>query len=119
MAAQACLQVGHQQRGCDPFAGNVSYDQRNAFSAEIEKIIVVSAYRPGLKANTGVIEPRDGRQRLRKQSRLHLLGDLQLLGGTALLFKPLGLRPPAFFYRSGYIVEARQDEEVAVYIFKT
>jgi len=48
MAAQACLQVRHQQRRCDPFAGNVSNDQRNAFSAQIEKIIVVSAYRPGL-----------------------------------------------------------------------
>jgi len=50
---------------------------------------------------------------------LHLLGDLQLLGGTTLPLKPLGLGPPAFFNRSGYIVEARQDERVTVHIFKT
>jgi hypothetical protein len=55
-AAQVGLQVSHQERGGDAFAGNVGYDEAETVLAEIEEVIVIAADLAGLDADAGVIE---------------------------------------------------------------
>src|SRR5216684_3113553 len=42
-AAQIGLQVGHQERGGDPFAGDVCDDEAEATFAEVEEVVIVVA----------------------------------------------------------------------------
>ena len=65
-APQIGLQVGHQERGGDSFAGDVCYDEANAALAEIEEIVIVTADLAGLDADARVFESSERRQGLRE-----------------------------------------------------
>src|SRR5713226_8579704 len=50
-AAQIGLQVGHQERGGDPFAGDVCDDEAEATFAEVEEVVIVAADLTSLDAD--------------------------------------------------------------------
>src|SRR5262245_22152171 len=61
LAAQVCLQVGHQKRGGNPFSHDVANYKAQPVWSEVEEIVVVAAHLPRLEADAGIIE--SGRQR--------------------------------------------------------
>ena len=65
-------------------------DQAETLSAQVEEIVIVAANLPRLVADACVFERAQAGKRLREEPRLHLLGDLQLLGGPALGLLPIG-----------------------------
>ena len=60
-AAQIGLQVGHQERGGDSFAGNVRDYEAETILTEIEEIVVVAADLAGLDADARVFESAEWR----------------------------------------------------------
>src|ERR1700741_5015590 len=95
LAADVCLQVGHQKSGGDGFSKNFADDQAECSLAEIvfaevEKVEVIASHFPSLQAKTGIFEGLRLGMDLREQPGLHLLGDFEFLGNTALRFKLLG-----------------------------
>src|SRR5580704_9266282 len=70
LAAQVGLQICHEQRGGDAFAGNVADDEPEAVEAEIEKVVVVAAYRAGGEAAAAIVERLDRWAELREKAAL-------------------------------------------------
>src|SRR6266481_755703 len=85
-AAQIGLQVGHQERGGDSFAGDVGDDEAEAALAEVEEVVIVAADLASLNADARVFESGERRQGLREQTRLHVLGDFEFVRGAAFGF---------------------------------
>ena len=83
LAAEVGLEVRHEQRGGDAFAGDVADDEAEAVVAEGEEVVVVAADVTGLDAEAGVVEGLERGQRLGEELGLDLLGDLELLCGAA------------------------------------
>ena len=90
LAAQIGLQVGHQQRSGDAFAGNVADDQAEAVGAELEKVIIIAAYGARGITVTGIVERMNRRAALRKKTALDFVGDFQFLGCAAFELLELG-----------------------------
>ena len=119
LAAEIGLEIGHEQRGGDAFAGNITDHESESVAAETEKVVIVAADLASLMANTGVIERGELRKSLGKQARLDLLGDFDFLGGAAFGFEALCLGPMLGFDGVGDFIEADQGEGVAVRIAET
>src|SRR6266436_7084053 len=85
-AAKIGLQVGHQERGGDSFAGDVCDDEAEAVLAEVEEVVIVAADLASLDADAAVFESGERREGLREQTRLHVLGDFEFVGGAAFGF---------------------------------
>ena len=114
LAAEIGLQIGHEQRCGDAFAGNIADDEAQSIAAEAEKVIIVAADLTGLMTDAGILERGELRKSLRKQARLDLLGDFDFLGGAAFGFEALSLDPSLGFDGVGNFIEADQGEDVAV-----
>src|SRR5579883_570468 len=114
LAAQIRLEIGHKERGGNAFSGNVADDEAQAIVDEAEEIVVVAPNLAGLLADAGVVERRELREILRKQARLHALGDFEFLGGTLLGFEAPLVLAALGFDAAGYFVEADQGEKIAV-----
>ena len=99
-------------------AGNVTDNQPQALWSEIQKVEVVPAYLSRLQAGTFIGDGFQLRPNLRKQARLHLLGDFQLLGYAAFGFEFLSVRLPAQFQASPHLIEPFQSKQIPVGIFK-
>jgi hypothetical protein len=74
-ATQIRLQVGHQERGSDSFAGDVGDDQAEAVLTEVEEVVVIAADLASLDTDAAVVESGERRESLREQPGLHVLGD--------------------------------------------
>src|SRR6516162_70637 len=118
LAAQSCLEIGHEQSGSDPLAGYVRYHEAEPSAAEIEKVVIVSTDRPGGMANSRIDKRSSPRLVLRKQTGLHLLGDGQVVSRLALRFQLGGLCAALGFQSACCLVELNQRKTVSVYIFK-
>ena len=78
-----------------------------AIVAEVEEVVVIAADLAGLDADAGVVEGAKRRLRLRKEPRLKLLCDLQLLKGATLGFALLGKDAlPGFDFAPDFILKA-------------
>src|SRR3974390_118382 len=75
LAAQSRLEISHEQSGPDALASDIRDNQAEPATAEIEKVVIVSAYSAGRMANSCIGKRSNRRLSLRKQARLHLLGD--------------------------------------------
>jgi len=75
LAPQIRLQVRHQQCRRDPFSHDVADHHPQPLRTQIEKVVVIAANLPRLDAHARIVERFDHRPLLRKQSRLHFLGD--------------------------------------------
>lgn len=82
--AQVGLQVGHQERGGDAFAGDVGDHKAETVLAEVEKVVVIAADLAGLNADAGVFQSGERRQSLREEAGLDVLGDFEFVGGATL-----------------------------------
>src|SRR5215831_10411218 len=88
------LEIGHQERGSDSLSGNITDDEAVAPSIQVQEVEIIAANLTSLNAGTRVLERPDGRQRLRKEPCLDLLGDFQFLSIAPLSFESLRLRAP-------------------------
>ena len=86
LAAQIGLQVGHEQRGGDAFAGDVADDEAEAVGAEVEKIVIIAADGARGITVTGIVQRLDRRADLREKTALNFVGDFEFLGGAAVEF---------------------------------
>jgi hypothetical protein len=118
LAAQIGLQVGHEQRGGDAFAGDVADDKPEAVRAEVEKIVVITAYGARRETVAGVVQRGNRRTELRKKAALYFVGDFEFLGGAAFEFEFCGSGSALGFKRVRDFVEADERERVAVGIAK-
>ena len=84
MDPKVSLEIRHQQRGGDAFAGNVARDEPETPVANVKEIEVVAADRAGLATGASVVKRDDRREGLGKQPRLDLLCDIEFLRGAAL-----------------------------------
>jgi hypothetical protein len=80
------LQIGHEQRRGDAFAGNVSNDEAEAVGAEVEKVVIIAADGARGITVTGIVERVDRRTDLREKTALNFVGDFQFLGSAAFEF---------------------------------
>src|SRR6476660_1404516 len=77
LAPQIRLEVRHQQRSGNSFAGDIADHQSYPFWTKRQKVVVITAHLPRLNAYAVVIK-RSGRRRgLWEQARLYLLGNFQ------------------------------------------
>src|SRR5262249_57215134 len=75
---------------------------------KIQKIVVVSTDLPGLNAHPGIVECPHSWKCLRKESRLHLLCDLQFLMHAPFGFHLLGnCTAPRLDLPADFVVELR------------
>ena len=72
-----------------------------------------------LPANSRVLQGFEGRQGLRKKSRLHLFGDIEFLCGAPLGFKPFGDGAALGFDGVSDFVETDKRERIPVGILET
>ena len=114
LAAEVGLEVGHEKRGGDAFAGDVADDEAEALVAEGEEVVVVAADVAGLDADAGVVEGFERREGLGEEAGLNLLGDLELLGGAAFGLDFLGCDLALLLDLAGELVGADEFEAVAV-----
>src|SRR5438270_761827 len=85
-AAEIRLQISHEQRGGNTFSGDVSDHETETALTKIEKIIVVAANFPSLDTHAGVFQAVQWRLNLWEEARLHVLSDLELVGGKTFSF---------------------------------
>src|ERR1700674_874463 len=64
--AKIGLQVGHQERGGDAFAGDVGDDEGEGTLTEVEEVIIVAANLASLDADAAVFESGERREGLRE-----------------------------------------------------
>ena len=114
LTAQIRLKVGHQQRGRHALAGDVADDQPETVLPEVEEIVVIAAHPARLDACACVLQRAHRRKSLRKEPRLHLHGDLELVGGALLGLLLLGGGATLRFDRAADFVEAHQGERVPI-----
>lgn len=114
LAAEIGLQIGHQQRGGDPFAGNVADDETEPAGAEIEEIVIIAADGARGKAVAGIVERGNWRTDLRKKAALNFVGDFEFLGGASFGFEFCSGGAALGFEGVSDLVEAHESEGVAV-----
>jgi hypothetical protein len=76
---KAALEVGHQERGCHAFAGNVGQNETYAAGPHVEKVIIVSPHRARLNAFAGIVERPQPRLVSREEPARNVVGDDNLL----------------------------------------
>ena len=81
---------------------------------EIEEIVVVATHPARLDACACVLQRAHRRKSLRKEPRLHLHGDLELVRGAPLGLLLLGGGATLRFDRAADLVEADQGERVPI-----
>ncbi len=113
-AAQVGLQVGHQERGGDAFAGDVCNHKAETILAEVEKVVIIATDLAGLDADTGVFQSVERRQSLREEAGLDVFGDFEFVSGAALGFLLCGDSAALRFHGVGQLVEADEREGIAV-----
>ena len=118
LAAEIGLKIGHEQGGGDAFAGNVADDEAEAFSSELQKVVVITADVAGREAVTRKFQSGDRWQRLREETRLDLFGDFEFLGGAAFGFEFFGEGPALRFNFVSDFIKADERERVAVRILE-
>ena len=118
MAADVGLQVGHQQRGADPFARNIADEQAEPIVAEIEKVVIVAADLTCLHTQARVVERGRLGTLLWKEPGLHLHGDAAFVGRPSLGFLAIGARPLMCLDLPRHRVDADQHEGVGVRILE-
>ncbi len=114
LAAEIGLQIGHQERGGDAFAGNVADNEAEPAGAEIEEIVIIAADGARGKAVAGVIERGNRRTDLRKKAALDFVGNFEFLGGAAFGFEFCGSRAALGFESVRDFVKADEGESVSV-----
>ena len=119
LAAEVGLEIGHEERGGDAFAGDVADDEAETLVSEGEEVVVVSADVAGLNADSGIVECVECGEGLREEAGLDLLCDLELLGGAALGLEFLGGDEALLLDLAGELVVADQFEDVAVDVLET
>jgi len=119
LAAEIGLEIGHEQRGGDAFAGDVADDKAETIVAEAEEVVIIAADLACLMADSGVIERGKFGKILREEAGLDLRGDFDFLGGAAFGFESLLLGAALGFDGLGDFVEADEGEEIAVWIAET
>ena len=112
--AQVRLQIGHQERGGDAFAGDVADHEPEVRAAEFQKVEVISPDLAGLDASAGIVERGGFGQRLREETGLHLPCDLEFVRGTPVGKFPFGRGVPLRFDLPGDLVEAHERERIPV-----
>src|SRR6266851_4759443 len=105
LAAQIGLKVGHQEGSGDAFSGDVADDKTDALAAEVEEVVIIATDFASLDAQASIFESFEGRHSLRKETRLHLLGDFKFLHGAAFGFQPPGEGAALRFDGVGYFIE--------------
>jgi len=118
LAAQVGLQIGHEKRRGNAFAGDVADDQADAFGTKGQEIVVVAADMACLMADSGKFQTFQAGKRLREEARLDLLGDFKFLGGTAFGFELFRGGAALFFDPAGDVIEAEEQKGIAVDITK-
>ena len=118
LAPQAGLQICHQQSCSDPFAGNIPDDHAQPLCPAAQEIEVISSHLPRWQAEACVFQRFQLGLNLRKQPRLHLLGDFQFMGGTAFGFEFLGMLLPSQLQASSHLIESLQSKRIPVRIFE-
>src|SRR5262249_50395211 len=118
LAAQSRLEIGHEQSGSDTFARYVRYYQAEPPAAQIKKIVIVSTDGPSGMANPRIDKGSNQRLALWKQTRLHLLGDCQVVCSLTLSFQLGGLGAALCFERARRLIDLNQRETIPVHIFK-
>ena len=114
LAAEIRLQVGHEQRCGDAFAGNIADDQAEAVGAELKEVVVIAAYGARGITVTGIVERLNRRADLRKKTALDFVGDFEFLCGATVEFL-FGSSGAALGFESvGNLVETDEGERVAV-----
>src|SRR5215470_10797722 len=108
LAAKIRLKIRHQQSCADSLTGDIPDYQAKSFSTCCKKIVVVSAHLTSLLTDPGIFQGFQNRQILRKQSSLHLLCDVELLGNTALRFASFCRGAPLCLDRMCYLVKAHK-----------
>ena len=106
LAAQIGLQVGHEQRSGDAFAGNVADDETEAIRAEVEKIVIIAADGARGITVTGIVERLNRRANLREKTALDFVGDFQFLSRATFEFELGGGRAALSFQGVSNFVEA-------------
>jgi hypothetical protein len=119
LAAKIGLQIRHEKRGGDAFAGNVADDEAETIGAEIEKIVIVAADGACRAAVTGIVEAADWRTNLREKAALDFVGYFQFLSRAAFGFEFGGGGAALGFERVSDLVEADESEGVAVDVAET
>ncbi len=114
LAAEIGLQIGHEKRGGDALAGNVTDDQAETVGAEIKKVIIVASDGACREAVTRVVEPADRRVNLRKKAALDFVSDFKFLCGAAFGFELCCGSATLGFEGVGNFVETDEGENVAV-----
>jgi hypothetical protein len=76
---KAALEVGHQQRGCHAFPGNVGQNKTHATGPHVEKVIVVSPHGARLNAFAGIVERLQRRLVSREEPALNIVSDDDVL----------------------------------------
>ena len=85
---------------------------------ERKEVVIIAAHMPRLDADPRVVERLQRRRALRKQPRLHLLRDLQLLRHAPLLLHPLARLAALRFDLPAHLIGAQQFEDVPVDVLK-
>ena len=114
LAAEIGLQVGHEQRGGDAFAGDVADDQAEAVGPEVEEVVVIAAYGARGEAAAAIVERLDGWTELGEKAALDFVGDFEFLSGAAIEFDFGGSGAALGFEGVRDFVEADERERVAV-----
>ena len=105
-AAQVGLQVGHEERGRDSFAGNVRDDEAETILPEVEEVVIIAADLAGLDANACVFHRGEGRKSLWEKTRLDAFRNFEFVGCAALRFLLCGGGAALRFHGVGEFVEA-------------
>ena len=119
MATKIGLQIGHEQRGGDAFAGNVADDQAKTIRAEIEKIVVIAADGASRVTMAGIVQPANRGTPLREKTALDFVGDFEFLSGATFGFEFCGGSAALGFERMGHFVKADEKEDVSVNVAET
>ncbi len=118
LAAQVRLQVCHQKRSGNSFAGNITDHQAKPLFAEIQEIEVVPSHLPGLNTKSCIFEGLRLRTDLWEQPGLHLGCDFQFLRGAAFGLDFLYEGAALIFDTTRQLIEASEPKRVSVHIFK-
>src|SRR5262249_17625911 len=78
-AAQIRLKICHQQSSRDALARDIANHQAEPSLAEIQKIVIIAADGASGAAKANIGEGLKRRMPLRKEARLYLLGDCQVV----------------------------------------
>src|SRR5262249_31877944 len=107
-----------EEGGSHALPRDVGDHEADPLRSQVEEVVVVAADPPSLDAGSGVVERPEGRPPLRKEPRLHLLGELQLLRRPALGLPLLGDRLALRLDLLDELSSSHERERVPVQVFE-